>query len=43
LDNTKSKEVLGIEYRPVEDSIKEMVYSMFECGALEDNRKTKKL
>jgi hypothetical protein len=42
LDNTKSREILGIEYRPIEKSITEMVYSMWETGALQDKRKIKK-
>ena len=42
LDNKKSREILGIEYRPIEKSITEMVYSMWETGALQDKRKIKK-
>ena len=37
-DSTRSKEILGIEYRNVEESVKEMVYKMIDAGILEDKR-----
>ena len=40
LDNSQSKQVLGIEYsRTVQDSLNEMAYSMIEAGLIEDKRK----
>jgi hypothetical protein len=41
-DNTPSKEILGIEYKSTKMTLTEMVYSMFESGALEDKRKPRK-
>ncbi len=40
-NNTKSREVLGIDYRPMDKTVVEMVYSMFETKALQDKRKVK--
>ena len=34
LENTQSVQTLGIEYRPFEQTVKEMVLSMWETGAL---------
>ena len=40
--NTRSIEGLGIQYRPVKESVVDMVESMWATGALDDKRKTKK-
>jgi len=40
--NTRSKEILGINYRPTSDSIVEMAHLMINCGAIADKRKVKK-
>ena len=42
-DNTRSKEILGIEYIPVKQSLTEMVPSLVQVGILEDklNREEK--
>ena len=37
-DNSQSREVLGLEYGDINKSLVEMVYSMFETGALQDKR-----
>jgi len=36
IDNSQSKDVLGIEYRPISDTMKEMVESMIAKGMIED-------
>ena len=38
-DNTRSKELLGINYRPVKESLTEMVNQMIEKGWIPDKRK----
>ena len=38
VDNTRSKQVLQLSYRPPKESINEMVYSMIETGIIEDKR-----
>jgi hypothetical protein len=43
IDNTKSREVLGVNYCDINRSLVDMTYSMFETGALEDKRHTTKL
>ncbi len=40
-NNSKSKEVLGIDYTPINKTVVDMVYSMFETKALQDKRKVK--
>lgn len=40
-NNSKSREVLGIDYRPMNKTVVDMVYSMFETKALQDKRKVK--
>lgn len=40
-DNTASREVLGIEYRPLEKTVIDMVHSMWATGILADKRKKK--
>ena len=37
-NNTRSREVLGINYKPASQSLTEMVNSMIELGILEDKR-----
>ena len=37
-NNPCSREVLGIDYRPIKDSLKEMVESMIDLGLLEERR-----
>ena len=39
LDTSKSKEILGIQYRPAKESFSEMVNMMIENGWIEDKRK----
>ena len=41
-DNTKSKEVLGIEYRPIEDTVVEMSEQMIKLGLIKDKINKKK-
>lgn len=41
LDNKKSIEILGTEYRPPDESLVEMVYCMIEEGWIPDKRKKK--
>ena len=41
LVNKRSKEVLGIEYRPTEKGLTEFGYSLIEQGIVPDNRKQK--
>ena len=36
VDTTRSKEILGMEYEPVESAIVDMVHSMIKMGQLED-------
>jgi hypothetical protein len=43
LDNSRSKQVLGINYTPVKESVVDMAYSMFKTGAVQDKRTCKKL
>jgi hypothetical protein len=38
-DNSESREVLGIKYRPLEATVVDMVHSMWQTGTLEDKRK----
>jgi len=42
IDNTKSKEVLGIKYRPTQETLVEMGHSIINSGVVEDKRKEKK-
>jgi dihydroflavonol-4-reductase len=42
-DNSQSREVLGLEYGDINKSLVEMVYSMFETGALQDKRVVSKV
>ena len=39
IDNTRSRDVLGVKYGEINNSILDMAYNMFETGALEDKRK----
>ena len=39
IDNTKSKNILGIKYHPAKKAIKEMGYSLYDQGILKDKRK----
>ena len=39
IDNTRSRDVLGLKYGEINHSILDMAYNMFETGALEDKRK----
>jgi hypothetical protein len=39
IDSSRSIEVLGVKYGEINNSILDMVYNMFEIGALEDKRK----
>lgn len=41
-DNTRSKEILGIKYRPTQESLVDMAHSMINSGIIEDKRKEKK-
>ena len=41
VNNSRSKEILGINYRPPKESFNEMVYSMIETGVIPDKRPTK--
>ena len=41
-ENAQSKEVLGVQYGDMNKTIVEMTYSMFETGALRDERTKKK-
>ena len=38
-DNKQSQEVLGVNYRPLETTVVDMVHSMWETGILVDKRK----
>ena len=38
IDNTRSKDILNIEYRPVEETLFSMVDSMIELGQIPDKR-----
>lgn len=38
INNQNSREVLGINYRPISPCLKEMVESMIDMGMLEDKR-----
>ena len=37
-NNQRSKDVLGIEYRPIEESMVEMAETMMDMGTIEDKR-----
>ena len=38
LVNNRSKEILGIDYRPSKESLYEMIYKMIEDGHIPDKR-----
>mmetsp|Transcript_37487 Transcript_37487/g.27248 ORF Transcript_37487/g.27248 Transcript_37487/m.27248 type:complete len:216 (+) Transcript_37487:325-972(+) len=41
-DNSRSREILGINYRPSKDSLIEMAHAMIDSGIIEDKRTEKK-
>ena len=41
-DNTRSKEILGINYRHTQESLVEMAHAMINSGIIEDKRREKK-
>jgi hypothetical protein len=38
-DNTPSQELLGVKYRPLEDTLKDMVVALIETEYIPDQRK----
>jgi len=40
MKNDRSREVLGIEYRSIDTSLKEMVETMIDLGLTEERRTT---
>ena len=43
IDSTKSKDILGMKYRPIPKAIKDAGYSLYDQGLLKDRRKNPKV